>query len=189
MWKTQKVARRPISVLRDEITWQQLNNVNVCPNQSLSRPVQDCTNCAELHSTSSYFRNQLVTLFYKCIRHNWRKLRKKEIQNLYFSPNTINVMKPKKIGWAWHVARMEERYVHTLLSPRNLAKRDKNLPAWDTKTCGLDWLHDYLEVRGSKRFRNAGTYTQIYTASYPRRPEVIKYHCLSTDISKSAALK
>jgi hypothetical protein len=37
----------------------------------------------------------------------WRKLRNKELHNFYSSPSIIRVIKPKKVRWAGHVARME----------------------------------------------------------------------------------
>jgi hypothetical protein len=43
----------------------------------------------------------------------WRRLRKEELNDLYSSPNTVQVIKWKRMGWAGHVARMGEREVHT----------------------------------------------------------------------------
>ena len=36
----------------------------------------------------------------------WRKLYNKELNNLYFSPNILRVIKSRRIRWAGHVARM-----------------------------------------------------------------------------------
>ena len=36
----------------------------------------------------------------------WRKLHNKELNDLYFSPNIIRVIKSRRMGWAEHVARM-----------------------------------------------------------------------------------
>jgi hypothetical protein len=38
----------------------------------------------------------------------WRKLHNKELHNLYSSPNIIRMIKPKRMRWAGHVARMGE---------------------------------------------------------------------------------
>ena len=38
-----------------------------------------------------------------------RKLHNEELNDLYFSPNVVRVIKSRKMGWAGHVARMEER--------------------------------------------------------------------------------
>ena len=39
----------------------------------------------------------------------WRKLHKEELYDLHFSPNTIRVIKQKRMRWAGHVTRMGER--------------------------------------------------------------------------------
>ena len=38
-----------------------------------------------------------------------RKLQNEEINDLYFSPNVICVIKSRRIRWAGHVARMGEK--------------------------------------------------------------------------------
>jgi hypothetical protein len=38
----------------------------------------------------------------------WRNLRNEEIDNLYFSPSVIRMMKSRRMGLTWHVARIEE---------------------------------------------------------------------------------
>jgi len=43
------------------------------------------------------------------VKREWRKLHKEELNDLYFSPNIILVMKSRGIMWAVHVARMGER--------------------------------------------------------------------------------
>ena len=39
----------------------------------------------------------------------WRKLRNEELNGLYCSPNIVRVIKSRRMRWAGHVARMEER--------------------------------------------------------------------------------
>jgi hypothetical protein len=39
----------------------------------------------------------------------WRRLHNKELYTLYSSPNTIQVIKSRRLRWAGHVARMGER--------------------------------------------------------------------------------
>jgi hypothetical protein len=43
----------------------------------------------------------------------WRKLQNEELNDLYFSPNIVRVIKSGRIGWAGHVACMglEERCI------------------------------------------------------------------------------
>jgi hypothetical protein len=46
----------------------------------------------------------------------WRKLHNEELHNLYPSPNIIRIIKSRRMRWAGHVARMEEkRNVYRLL--------------------------------------------------------------------------
>ena len=43
----------------------------------------------------------------------WRKLHNVELNDLYSSPNIVRVIKPKRLRWAGHVARIgEKRGVH-----------------------------------------------------------------------------
>jgi hypothetical protein len=39
----------------------------------------------------------------------WRKLHNGELHNLYCSPSIIRMMKSRRVRWAGHVARMEEK--------------------------------------------------------------------------------
>jgi hypothetical protein len=39
----------------------------------------------------------------------WRKLRNEELHNLYSSPNIIKMIKPRRMSWTEHVARMGRR--------------------------------------------------------------------------------
>ena len=41
----------------------------------------------------------------------WRKLHNGELNDLYSSPNVVRVIKLRRMRWAGHVARMEERRV------------------------------------------------------------------------------
>ena len=43
----------------------------------------------------------------------WRKIHNEELDNLYFSPNIIRVIKPRIMRWAGHVARMGRGEVYT----------------------------------------------------------------------------
>jgi hypothetical protein len=40
---------------------------------------------------------------------DWRKLHNEELHNLYSSPNTIGMIKSRRMRWAGHVARMGEK--------------------------------------------------------------------------------
>ena len=39
----------------------------------------------------------------------WKKLHNQELHSLYHSPNIVRVIKSRRLRWAVHVARMEER--------------------------------------------------------------------------------
>ena len=39
----------------------------------------------------------------------WRKLHNEELNDLYSSPNTVRVIKSKRMRWAGHLTRMRER--------------------------------------------------------------------------------
>ena len=46
----------------------------------------------------------------------WRKLHKEELRDLYSLPNTLRMVKSRRMRWAGHVARMGEgRGVHRVL--------------------------------------------------------------------------
>jgi len=46
----------------------------------------------------------------------WRRLHNEELNDLYYSPNIVRVIKSRRTRWAGHVARMgEERRVYRVL--------------------------------------------------------------------------
>jgi hypothetical protein len=58
------------------------------------------------------------------VRGEWRKLHNDEINSLYSSPNTVRVIKSRRMRWAGHVACMEEgRGVHKVLVGKPEGKR------------------------------------------------------------------
>ena len=42
------------------------------------------------------------------VRVEWRKLHNEKLNVLYFSPNILRVIKPRRMKWSGHVARMGE---------------------------------------------------------------------------------
>jgi hypothetical protein len=59
----------------------------------------------------------------------WRKLHNDELHNLYSSPSINRIIKPRRMRWAGHVARMwEKRNVYRLLAGRPEGKRPLGRP-------------------------------------------------------------
>jgi hypothetical protein len=59
----------------------------------------------------------------------WRKLRNEELRDLYSSPSIIRIIKPRRMRWAGHVARMwEKRNVYRLLVGKPEGKRPLGRP-------------------------------------------------------------
>jgi len=59
----------------------------------------------------------------------WRKLHNEELNDLYCSPNIVRVIKPRRMRWAGHVARMgEERGAYRVFVGRAEGKRPLGRP-------------------------------------------------------------
>jgi hypothetical protein len=60
---------------------------------------------------------------------SWRKLLNDELHSLYSSPNIVSVIKPRRMRWTGHVARMREgRGVYRILVGRPEGKRPLGRP-------------------------------------------------------------
>jgi hypothetical protein len=59
----------------------------------------------------------------------WRKLHSEELNNLYFLPNIVRVVKLRRMRWAGHVARVgKERAVYRVLVGKSEGKRPLGRP-------------------------------------------------------------
>jgi hypothetical protein len=59
----------------------------------------------------------------------WRKLHNEELNDLYSLPNSVRVVKSRRMRWAGHMARMEEeRGVHRVLVGKPEGKRPLGRP-------------------------------------------------------------
>jgi hypothetical protein len=95
------------------------------------------------------------------VTEEWRKLHNEELNDLYCSPNIVQVMKSKRMRWAGHVARMEKRRgIYRVLVGKPEGKRPLGRPkhrwkknikidlqAWDEEAwTGLIWLRIGTDV-------------------------------------------
>jgi len=59
----------------------------------------------------------------------WRRLHDEELNDLYSSPNTVRVIKSRRMRWVGHVARMdEERGVYRVLVGKPEGRRPLGRP-------------------------------------------------------------
>ena len=67
---------------------------------------------------------QNYVLPYEPLTGEWRKLHNEELSDLYSLPNTVRVVRSRRMRWAGHVARMGEgRGVHRVLVGKPEGKR------------------------------------------------------------------
>ena len=67
----------------------------------------------------------------------WRKQPNEELNDLYSSPNTIRVMKPRRMRWVWHVScNGEKRGVHRVLvgKPEGNGPLGRPICRWEDNT-------------------------------------------------------
>jgi hypothetical protein len=65
---------------------------------------------------------------------SWRKLHNDELHSLYSSPNIVRVIKSRRIKWAGHVARIEERrgvYMVWVERPESKRPLGRHRRKWD----------------------------------------------------------
>jgi len=92
------------------------------------------------------------------VTEEWMKLHNEELNDLYCSPNTLRVIKLRRMRWAGHVARTEDRRgVYRVLVGKREGRRPLGRPRrrWENNNqmdlqevgCGgMDWL-ELAQVR------------------------------------------
>jgi hypothetical protein len=55
----------------------------------------------------------------------WRELHNEQLNDLYSSQNIVRVIKSRRMGWAWHVARTGERRCVYRVMVGNLREKDQ----------------------------------------------------------------
>ena len=94
------------------------------------------------------------------VKQEWRKLHNEELNDLYFSPNRILVMKSRGMMWAVYVARMggEGRGVYRVLVGKPKGKRPLGRPRrrWE------DNMKRYLQEVGCGEW-NGSSWLRIGT--------------------------
>jgi hypothetical protein len=86
---------------------------------------------------------------------SWRLLHNDELHSLYSAPNTVRVIKSRKLKWAGHVARMGEgRGVYRVLVWRPEVKRPLGRPRrrWEDN---IKLFHREIEIYGANWIRLA----------------------------------
>jgi len=78
------------------------------------------------------FENMVLRIFGPSrdeVTGEWRRLHNEELNELYFSPNIVRMIKSRRMRWTGHVARMgEERGVYRVLVGKPEGKRPLERP-------------------------------------------------------------
>ena len=101
------------------------------------------------------------------ITREWRKLHTEDVNDLYSSPNIVQVIKSGRMRWAGHVAHMgEKRCIYRLLVGKPEGKRPLGRPrcGWEDNIkmdlqevgCGvMDWIKLAKDRERCRAFVNA----------------------------------
>ena len=112
----------------------------------------------------------------------WRKLHNEELNDLYYSPNIVLVIKWRRMRWAGHAARMGERRVvyrvlvgkpewkRPLRRPRRRWEDNIKMDLQEVGCGGMDWIELVQDrVMNLRVPWNAGNLTSWKPVSFSRR--------------------
>jgi hypothetical protein len=85
------------------------------------------------------------------ITGGWRKLRNEELRDLYSSPSIIRMMKPRKMRWVGHVARIGRRiHVGSWWNSHGKGPHGRPRHTWVNNVKIADWFGSgYGQVESS----------------------------------------
>jgi hypothetical protein len=100
------------------------------------------------------FENRMLRMFGPQrdeVTEEWRKLHNEELSDLYSSTNMAWVIKPIRMGWAGHVACMEESVYRVLVGkpegkrqhgrPRCRLEHNSKMDLQEVGCVGMDWIN------------------------------------------------
>jgi hypothetical protein len=79
---------------------------------------------------------------------DWRKLHFVELRDLFVLPNTIRVIKPRRIRWLGHVARIGERCACKVLVEKHekYVPFERTRPIWEGNT-GMNMSNTGVDIK------------------------------------------
>jgi len=80
------------------------------------------------------------------VTEEWRKLHNAELNDLYFSPNSVRVIKVRRMRLAWRVARMGRGDVYTGFWWGNLGEREHLEDPCENRRIILRWIFRKWDV-------------------------------------------
>jgi hypothetical protein len=103
-------------------------------------------------SRLSIFERKILRRIYGpiCEVGQWRKRYERKLEELYFEPNVVNVIKSSRLRWAGHVVRMDEKELpKKILLTNPGGKRGRGQP----KLRWIDGVEEEAKKLGCRNWR------------------------------------